>query len=37
MRVDRCDLNLFVVDDAKGQPDIEREFPRRAHVAHGDK
>jgi hypothetical protein len=33
-RVDRRDLNLFVVRDSKGQPDIERELPRRTHVEH---
>ncbi len=34
VRVDRRDLNLFVVRDTKGQPDIERELPRRTHVEH---
>lgn len=34
VRVDRCDLNLFVVRDTKGQPHIERELPRRTHVEH---
>jgi hypothetical protein len=34
MRVDRRDLNLFVVRDTKGQPDIEHELPRRTHVEH---
>ena len=32
--VDRRDLNLFVVRDTKGQPDIERELPQRTHVEH---
>ena len=34
VRVDRRDLNLFVLRGAKGQPDIERELPRRTHVEH---
>jgi hypothetical protein len=34
VRVDRRDLNLFVVRNTKGQPDIERELPRRTHVEH---
>src|SRR5882724_6349371 len=34
VRVDRRDLNLFVVRDAKGQPGFERELPRRTHVEH---
>src|SRR5205807_420381 len=34
VRVDRRDLNVFVVRDTKRQPDIEREFPRRAHGEH---
>jgi len=37
VRVDRRDLNLFVVRDTKGQPDIERELPRRTHVEHVEK
>jgi hypothetical protein len=34
MRVDRRDLNLFVVRDTKGQPGDEHELPRRTHVEH---
>jgi hypothetical protein len=34
VRVDRRDLNLFVVRDPKGKPGIERELPRWAHVEH---
>ena len=34
VRVDRRDLNPFVVRDTKGKPDIERELPRRTHVEH---
>jgi hypothetical protein len=34
VRVDRRDLNLFVVRDAKGQPRLERELPRRTHVEY---
>jgi len=34
VRVDWRDLNLFVDRDTKGQPDIEREFPRRTHIEH---
>jgi len=34
MRVDRRDLNPFVVRDTKGQAGIERELPRRTHVEH---
>jgi hypothetical protein len=34
VRVDRRDLNLFVVRDTKGQPGIEHELPRRANVEH---
>ena len=34
VRVDRRDLNLFAVRDAKGQPCMEHELPRRAHVEH---
>src|SRR5205085_10545263 len=34
VRVDRDDLNLFAVREAKGQPGMEHELPRRAHVEH---
>jgi hypothetical protein len=32
--VDRRDLNPFAVRDAKGQPCVEHELPRRTHVEH---
>jgi hypothetical protein len=34
LRVDRRDLNLFVVRDTKRQADIEHELPRRTDVEH---
>jgi hypothetical protein len=34
VRVDWRDLNLFVIRETKGQPDIDRELPHGAHVEH---